>query len=67
MKKKKIKIELDEYYYDCQDGCCTHFGTTTKVNGVEMPYNNDDAATIVRQILEHLNYDVEIVETYNGN
>ena len=66
MKKTKIKIEMDEWMYDCSDGCCTNYGTTTKVNGEEMPLINQDAGTIVRMVLEHLGYEVELIETYNG-
>jgi hypothetical protein len=66
MEKQKIKIEIDEWMYDCADGCCTNYGTTTKVNGEEMPLINQDAGTIVRMVLEHLGYEVELIETYNG-
>jgi hypothetical protein len=62
----KVKIELDEYIYNCADGCCTNFGTTTTVNGVELDLNNQDAGTIVKMVLEHLGYEVELIETYNG-
>jgi len=65
MTEKKVKIELNEYCYDCADGCCTNYGTIVKVNGIEMPSHNQDAATIVSQILNHLGYKVELVETYN--
>ena len=63
---KKVKIELDEFYYNCGDGCCTNYGTTTTVNGKELPLINQDVATILEQVLEELGYDVEIIETYNG-
>ena len=66
MEKPKIKIEIDEWMYDCSDGCCTNYGTTTKVNGEEMPLINQEAGTIVRMVLEHLGYEVELIETYNG-
>lgn len=59
----KVKIELHEYGYHCGDGCCYNYGTITKVNGVEMSAHNQDAETIVRQILEHLGYEVEIETT----
>ena len=65
-KPKKVTIELDDYYYDCADGCCTNYGTTTKINGEELLSQSQDASTIVRQILEHLGYEVEMIETYNG-
>ena len=62
---KKIKIELNAYMYDCADGCCTNYGTVTKVNGTELEFHNEDAGTIVTKILEHLGYEVELIETYN--
>lgn len=64
--KPKITIELDEYSHSCSDGCCSHWGIVTTVNGVEMQAHNTDASTIVRQILEHLGYEVEIIDKYNG-
>lgn len=66
MEKQKVKIELDTWMYNCADGCCTHAGTTTKVNGEEMHLINEDAGTIVTMVLEHLGYEVELIETYNG-
>jgi len=60
MAKGKIKIELNDYDYNCSDGCCTNYGTVTKVNGVELSCHNQDAGTIVQQILEHLGYEVEV-------
>ena len=62
----KIKIELNEYNYTCGDGCCTTYGTVTKVNDVELECHNQDVGTIVRQILEHLGYEVELIETYDN-
>ena len=63
---KKITIILDEYDYECGDGCCTNFGTTTTINGIELDCHNQDAGTIVRQILEYLKIDAEVKTTYNG-
>ena len=57
---KKINITLEEYYYNCSDGCCTTYGTITTVNGVELECHNTDTESIVRQILEHLGYQVTI-------
>lgn len=33
---KRKYTGLDEYYYNCGDGCCTNYGTTTTVNGKEL-------------------------------
>ena len=54
IKKENIKIELLEYTYDCADGCCTNYGTITKINGVELECHNQDTETILSQILKHL-------------
>tara|TARA_B110000908_G_C10057059_1_gene358861 strand:+ start:508 stop:714 length:207 start_codon:yes stop_codon:yes gene_type:complete len=62
----KVKIELDEYYNNCSDGCCTNYGTTTTVNGKELGFINQDVGTILEGVLRELGYDVEIIETYNG-
>lgn len=63
---KKIKIELDEYDYDCSDGCCTNYGVVVTVNGEELTAHNSDKAMIIRNILSHMGYDVEVVEKFNG-
>jgi hypothetical protein len=65
--KKEINIELDEYNYNCSDNCCTSYGTVTTLNGVELQNHNQDAASILEQVLIHLGYKVTIKETYNGN
>ena len=62
--KEKLKIDLIDWTYDCGDGCCINYGTTTKVNGVEMPLINQDVATILEMVLKHLGYEVEIEEHY---
>lgn len=61
---KHVKIELTEYYHECGDGCCTTYGTITKVNGKELESHNQDAGTILQQVLEELGYTVEIDENY---
>lgn len=63
--EKKLLIELDEYDYECADGCCTNYGIVTKVNGVELPVHNTDTNTILLQVLEHLGYEVTIKHMYN--
>ena len=66
-KKEKLKIELIDWTYTCGDGCCTNYGTTTKVNGEEMSLINQDAPTILEMVLEHLGYDVEIEQSFENN
>jgi hypothetical protein len=62
---KKLDIELIEYKYKCGVGCCDNYGTIIKVNGVELDSNNQDAATILEQVLQHLGYDVIINQYYD--
>jgi hypothetical protein len=58
--KPILKIKLIDYEYSCGDGCCYNYGTITTVNDVELPCHNQDAGTILEQVLEHLGYEVEI-------
>lgn len=64
--KQKLKINLNDYWWKCGDGCCDNYGTITTVNGVEMDAHNQDAYTIIKQILTHLGYNVEITQSDNG-
>lgn len=61
---KKVHIKFSEYHYKCGDGCCDIFGTKTEVNGVEMDSHNMDTETILKNILEHLGYEVIIEGEY---
>jgi len=63
---KNLKINLHAYSYHCGDGCCFNYGTITTVNGVELENDNDDTESILRKVLEHLGYEVEIEETYDN-
>ena len=65
-KTDKLIIELNEYMYNCSDGCCTNYGTVVVVNGEAMKLHNQDTATILSQVLDHLGYEyVEIIETFS--
>jgi hypothetical protein len=66
MKNNYINIELIEYTYNCADGCCTNYGTITKVNGEELELLNQDTATILQQVLEHLGYNPTITQTFDN-
>jgi hypothetical protein len=57
---EKLNIIFEEYGHHCGDGCCYNYGTITTVNGVELETHNQDGETIVRQVLEHLGYKVEV-------
>ena len=63
---KSLIIEFNEYDYQCADGCCDNWGFEVRVNGVELNAQNLDVQIQVRQILEHLGYEVEIINKYNG-
>lgn len=56
----ELNIKLTEYCHKCGDGCCTNYGTITAINGEELPCHNQDAETILKQVLEHLGYKVNI-------
>lgn len=60
MTKPKVKITFEDYSYKCGDGCCDMWGTVTTVNGVELPFHNEDVDTIVEGILNALGYDCEV-------
>jgi hypothetical protein len=55
-----VVITLEDYHYECGDGCCSEWGTITTVNGKELPFRNDDVETILRGVLCELGYKVEI-------
>jgi hypothetical protein len=59
--KQKLVIELNEYDYTGSSNDI--YGMVVKVNGVEMPYHNLDTSTILEEVLEHLGYEVEIIQT----
>ena len=61
----KVEIELREFSYKCADGCCLSYGTTTVVNGKELPFINQDVETILIGVLEELGYEVELKTYYN--
>ena len=63
---EKLKIELNEYNSTCGDGCCVNYGLEVKVNNVPLFCENTDLPTQIHQILTHLGYEVEIIESYNG-
>ncbi len=63
--KEKVEINLHEYWRKCGDGCCDDYGTIVKVNGVETPSRNQDVETILRDVLEHLGYEVDITSSYD--
>ena len=63
---KPIKIKFTEYRYKCGDGCCDIYKTITEVNGVELTSHSQNYETIVKNILEHLGYTVEIENAWQS-
>lgn len=63
---KTLDITINNYCYQCNDGCCSVYGIKVTVNGEELPLRNEDLYTQIEQILEHLGYKVNITERYNG-
>ena len=63
---REITIVFNEYDNTCSDGCCHNWGIETSVDGVELSAHNTDVPTQVRQILEHLGYQVTIITKYNN-
>jgi hypothetical protein len=60
---KEVNIELKEYSYDCPDGCCTQYNTQIIVDGTELDNSFDDVDTVLKYVLEHLGYKVNITRT----
>ena len=66
-KRKKVKVELIDYSYNCADGCCSNYGTITKVNGKEMDLQNQDVQVILEMVLTELGYNAEVTQSYDYN
>jgi hypothetical protein len=61
---KEIRIELKSWDYTCGDGCCYEWGTSCKIDGVEIdniPFSNaNDVANALQVVLTHLGYEPRI-------
>lgn len=57
----KHKIVLDDFHYQCGDGCCDVFGTSVTIDGVKLYCYNMDVDTILFNVLHHLGIEAEIV------
>jgi len=64
LKPQTLNIKLTEYAYPANDGCCLDFGTITTINGKELPCNSIDTVNIIKQILTHLGYKVNITQEF---
>jgi hypothetical protein len=54
-----LKIEIEDWDYNCGDGCCYEWGSTVTVNGVKLE-TNGLADDFLRKVLEHLGYKIDI-------
>lgn len=59
--KEKLVIELEDWDHTCGDGCCYNWGVTIKVNGIELEQDGSSVQSALKGVLEHLDYDVEII------
>ena len=61
MKDKEINIILEEWDYTCGDGCCYNYGTTLKVDDIEITnYSDDNIEDTLIKLLTYLGYKVNI-------
>lgn len=58
--KEKLIIQLEDWDHTCGDGCCYTWGTTIRVNGVELERDGTHVHGALAAVLEHLGYEVEI-------
>jgi hypothetical protein len=58
-----LTINIHQYSYSSADGGSYNYGTITTLNGNELPCRNNDIESVIRQLLEHLGYNVEITLT----
>jgi hypothetical protein len=55
-----LNINLHEFGYSCGDGCCYNYGTVVTVNNIELDSNDQEAGTMLKNVLDHLGYNVNI-------
>ena len=65
-----VKIKLEQWHYQCADGCCDDYGTYLYVNGKKLEHPNseisdngylgEDVATALWAVLKELGHEVEI-------
>lgn len=57
---KNITITIKPYHYECGDGCCTEWGETILVDGVEAASGPCEHNRLI-DLLEHLGFSVTII------
>jgi len=48
------EIVFKPYHYQCGDGCCDEYGTKVYINGFELPCDERDTESTLRNIFEFL-------------
>lgn len=59
---KRLSIKLEDWHYQCGDGCCDMYGTEITLNGkaCDNLYAGDDVRTSLEFVLTELGYEVDI-------
>jgi len=59
---KRLSIKLEDWHYQCGDGCCDMYGTEIVLNGkkCDNQYAGDDVRTALEFVLTKLGYEVDI-------
>lgn len=64
---EKLIINLHDYEAVIENSRLTEYRTITTINGVNLPNEDPNPTAILKQVLEHIGYEVEITETYYFN
>ena len=59
---KRLSIKLEDWHYQCGDGCCDMYGTEIALNDkvCDNQYAGDDVRTALEFVLTELGYEVDI-------
>lgn len=58
--RRKVIIEIEDWEYECGDGCCYDWGTILRVNGSQLIDRFDGNVYVIEGILQMLDIDYEI-------
>lgn len=59
---KRLSIKLEDWHYQCGDGCCDMYGTEIALNDkkCDNQYAGDDVRATLEFVLTELGYEVDI-------
>lgn len=59
---KRLSIKLEDWHYQCGDGCCDMYGTEIALNNkvCDNQYAGDDVQKSLEFVLTELGYEVDI-------